>query len=36
MAPQILTVWSFDADARRAESGEKVTELTISLWPLSV
>src|SRR6266702_2123099 len=33
---QILTVLSYDADASRAESGEKATELTQSLWPSSV
>src|SRR5947207_2528784 len=36
LASQILTVVSSDADASRAESGEKATELTQLLWPLSV
>jgi hypothetical protein len=31
-----LTVLSADADASRAESGEKATELTRWLWPSSV
>src|SRR5258708_38648086 len=35
-ASQILTVRSSDADASRAESGEKATDWTESLWPLSV
>ncbi|KAF2003868.1 hypothetical protein P154DRAFT_411585, partial [Amniculicola lignicola CBS 123094] len=30
------TVLSLDADASRLESGEKATELTAPLWPLSV
>ena len=36
LASQILTVLSADADASRAESGEKATDLTSALWPLSV
>src|SRR5436309_3349123 len=36
LASQILTVLSSDADASRAESCEKATELTQSPWPLSV
>src|SRR5256714_575124 len=36
LASQILTVWSSDADASRAESCEKATELTAWLWPSSV
>ena len=35
LASQILTVLS-DADASRAESGEKATDKTESLWPSSV
>jgi hypothetical protein len=33
---QILTVLSPDADASRLKSGEKVTELTLPLWPTGV
>src|SRR2546421_398220 len=36
LASQILTVLSYDADASRAESWEKATELTESRWPSSV
>ena len=36
LAFQILTVLSPDADASRAESWEKATELILSLWPLIV
>ena len=36
LASQILTVRSCDADASRAESGEKATDQTQSLWPSSV
>ena len=36
LVSQILTVVSCDADASRAESYEKATELTQSLWPSSV
>src|SRR5947199_205157 len=36
LVSQILTVLSSDADASRAESCEKATELTSLLWPLSV
>src|SRR6266480_857722 len=36
LASQILTVLSHDADASRAESCEKATEQTPSLWPSSV
>ena len=31
-----MTVRSSDADVSRAESGEKATDLTQSLWPSSV
>src|SRR5450432_186043 len=36
LASQILTVLSPDADASRAESCEKATDQTQSLWPSSV
>src|SRR2546423_8058896 len=36
LTSQILTVLSYDADASRAESCEKATELTEPLWPSSV
>ena len=36
LASQILTVLSSDADASRAESCEKATDKTQSLWPSSV
>src|SRR5277367_3695402 len=36
LASQILTVLSTDADASRAESGEKATDLTELLWPSSL
>src|SRR5580693_7554958 len=36
LASQILTELSADADASRAESCEKATELTQPLWPSSV
>ena len=36
LASQILTVLSSDADASRAESWEKATDLTPSLWPSRV
>jgi hypothetical protein len=36
LASQILTVMSHDADASRAESCEKATELTELRWPSSV
>src|SRR5436309_1410243 len=36
LASQILTVLSSDADASRAESCEKATDLTPSRWPSSV
>ena len=36
LASQILTVLSRDADASQAESWEKTTDKTQSLWPLSV
>src|SRR5436305_4053034 len=36
LASQILTVLSYDADASRAESCKKATELTPPLWPSSV
>ena len=36
LASQILTVLSYDADARRLESCEKTTERTEPLWPSSV